>query len=376
MSNYWSDTDGPVSAQKTIEYSQFDRFKRIIFTLTKHIKSFREDLNSDTRKANSAYRSAIEGWLDDVSKMISREILPEKSTGFAKRMQKIEQIALDGEQITLQICTNEYLLPWWLSSCYSVQTSAEKTAYDTWSSIFSIGFLPYNVTEAPKEEVKDRNRIALISRPSSDLRNARDLSNSIGSKIHVHDGKDNVGRPGIDRFGITQNEVKQIFENNDMIFYYGHFELNELNPERSYFEVLEEFAAGRNEYEIPANKVTVKSLIDCLKNKVLFLDACRSIGLPLISEKEFPSNKDLLSTYFLDNGIVCIGTIYPIFDDAAADCMSKFIEFLSRGESIGSSIKSACDHLKEKGDYSRFDWSPYVIVGDPELCISGISEAK
>jgi len=363
----WCGRERPVFGQRSVEAQQYKNRKAAIEAIKDHIADFRRKLVSSLQAANRDYQKAIGDWLQDIPRMIKKEFLPPKDSQFAQKMIRLEQRAKSGEQVVLTITTNEYLIPWWLTHSY---TSDELN--QIWSALFVIGFMPAHITLDPhKTKPISKPRIALISRPSSDLRNARRITDklimkNLAHQVEIHNGEKNEPEIELGRFGLLREEIEKTLSENQVLFYYGHFELNEKFPEQSYLEALDEFAAGRMEHDVEPEKITLKSVEKLIKGKVLFLDACRSIGLPFLADKPFPQHNEILPDFYLINKAICIGTIYPIFDDAAVDYMTSFIQFLLDGYTLGEAMKKAREELDRVG-YSPFNWASYILVGDPNL---------
>jgi len=71
----------------------------------------------------------------------------------------------------------------------------------------------------------------------------------------------------------------------------------------------------------------------------------------------------------MTNKIICIGTIYPIFTDAAVEFMAAFMRFLLQGICLGEALRKARKELIANRKYSKFDWAPYILLGDPKTQI-------
>jgi len=295
----WGDTIDSVTYQHSLEAERYEIYRDTIRAIGDHIYDYERNLSSGAK----TYQEKVSEWLLDVSKMIKKEFLPPSSTHFAKTMREVEKLAKSGHEIVLTITSNCYLVPWWLSNSY-ISNRPE----DSWSVLFSIGFIPAHITLEPTQtRVVKRPRIALISRPSSDLQYAKDIAEKFreldlvpSANIEVQNGKKNIDR-GVGRFGLLREEIKKSLSENHILFYYGHFRIDEEAPEKSYLEALLEYAAGRGNF-VPSDRITLDSIKSLISGKILFLNACRSIGLPFLSEKTpFPELVPLmLDSYILE----------------------------------------------------------------------------
>lgn len=367
--NLWDGTQSPITEQKTIDGTEYEGYKSAIQSIQNHVIEFKGALARDPQYANEKYQETITKWIKDVSRMIVERFLPSRETLFARAMMNLEQSAKQTNTV-LEIATNDYLIPWWISKSYTANTWQE-----IWASVFVIGFCPAHLdTETTRPILPTKPRIALISRPSNDLRGAADIEyqlkdNGLSNEIHFLDGKKNTAPNLLKRFGLLKDEIKDIIADNQVLLYYGHFELNEKTPEKSCLEALQDFPAGRKEIDIPAEKISLESLRNLLEGKILFLDACRSIGLPSMAKENFPKSENIISSFYLNNKITCIGTIYPIFDDAAVVYMTHFLNCILNGESLGSSMFEARKNVEKLG-FPIFDWAPYILIGDPSVKIT------
>lgn len=364
----WDDRKSrPAVGQRVVEMTRYENFSHAIRYLQEHVATFKSKLVLDTQVANEDYRYSVGRWLTDVARMVKREFLPAADTAFGVRMAVLERRAKAGQKISLRISTNEYLIPWWLANSYDSDNPEEG-----WTSLFAIGFFPAHFPpEIRSPSPVKKPRIALISRPSSDLRNAADINvklieKDLDHKVKQIDGQKNASSKELGRFGLLRDEIEQILKQHRVLLYYGHFDLNENYPEKSYLEALQDYAVGRKEREIPPEKIQLSSIENLLKGKVLFLDACRSSGLPFLGDHPFPRNDQVLPDFYLRNKIVCIGTIYPIFDDAAVEYMTSFLQFFLSGYCIGDAMREARNYSRQVG-YELFDWASYILVGDPRV---------
>ena len=351
-----SDGQHFVVGNRNIHTSRYERHRTTIESINDHIAQF---LNGES---NNIYRQRVNNWLIDVSKMILREFLPAQHTKFAQFMTELENKAAGGEYIYLRIITDEFLIPWWLARSYEYSMEVNFI----WSSLFIVEFFPLQsiYSDIETNVTASRRKIALISRPSSDLEKATDLElrldrEEITQAIRFYDGK--MGRREMGRFGLTRWEIENIFKENEVLLYYGHFNLNEDSPKDSYLEAVYEYLAGRDD-EYLSDDITLESIEHFLKGKVLFLNACRSIGLPYFTS-EFVDERNTLPNYYLRNQIICIGTIYPIFDTAAVEYMVPFIKFLLAGLSLGEAMKLSREPLQDS-EKNFFDWASYLLIGD------------
>jgi hypothetical protein len=376
--NFWGDNVPAVTYQYLVEPEKDKSIRGGVSDLRKYIESFRQDV-----RTKDEFTKKVKEWLEEISRSIRHIILPPKGTPFANAMVELENKARSGEDIFLTILTNDYLIPFWLTKCYT--RSGDEL--NTWDLLFSFGFVPAHINEAvtnkenQEPHVVRGERIALLARPSPDLSAIQEISASFNNKnepkgkdvlsgydIDIIDGARNSNRESVNRFGLFADEIVEALEEHQVIFYYGHFDFNEKSPEDSCMVALN-YAYGNEEKKKANENVRLSSIKETIKGKVLFLNSCRSIGLPIFDETDFPRHDRTLPNFFLSNNVVCIGTLYPIFHDAAAVYMRHFIEFLVKGECVGKAVKEARVILNKQKRYDHFDWAPYVLVGKPQVRI-------
>lgn len=372
-----------INCIRKVTAANYTQFKDTLMQVSDYVSDFKAD-----KIDNSTYRRGISGWLNRVSTMIRDEFMPElekDKTGFVEKMIQLEAGVRNREkQVVLSLITNDYLIPYWLAKPYRYQTNTENLE-ECWATLYSIGFLPLSTHQDGriKAHIKNDNRIALISRPSNNLEKAKQviLSDSLKEKLDIKDGHENLSNSEVENlFGLTPRQVQSFIKDRQVIFYYGHFNLDENNPGQSSLETLYPYGRSRDGL-VRSYELTLESIQEFLEGKVLLLDACRSAGIPYFGTKakqdegredsastDFPNPDSTLPDFFLHNRIVCIGTIYPIFDDAAVDFMACFIKNLSSGLEIGEAVRASRLDLREKRR-SEFDWASYILIGPPDMTL-------
>lgn len=367
----WGEID-PVVGYKKVKESQYKKFKESIVHIREFISTYLAKLNRDIQQANDEYILNITRWLLVISRMVKEEFLPAGDSEFAKIFTKLELLAKEGRDINFTILTNEYLIPWWLARLYSHENSK-----DIWANNFSIGLIPAFIESNKHENISIKEpRISLISRPTEDLFKAKSIEKRFNETsmfdkktqetFYYQNGEKNQHNDDLGFFGLVRNDIIYALNSGELIFYYGHFELDEERPGNSSIQATFGYDVTGEVKRDPIKLDDVKSL---LEGKILFLNACRSIGLPFLGDDPFPSQEKILPNYFLKNHTVCIGTIYPIFSDAAVDYMTHLMNFLLQGASLGTAVRDARRMLMDSEEYTIFDWAPYILIGNPSMCI-------
>ncbi len=366
----WGDIES-VDGNRQIKESQYKKFRDSIVHIREFIDSYLAKLSGDIQQANDLYIANMTRWVRVVSRMIIREFLPDTESKFAKKFSELETLARGGSDINITILTNEFLVPWWLSRPYCDGKSG-----DLWGNIFSIGLIPAFIGDTVEDVVIKEPRIALISRPTQDLSKAKNIEERLDETgvfspverkaFNIQNGKKNQHEEDMGFFGLVRKDIVDTLTSGEIIFYYGHFELDETFPGNSTLQATYGYDVTG---EVTRDPIKLDDVKDLLEGKILFLNACRSIGLPFLEDNPFPSQEKILPNYFLKNQTVCIGTIYPIYANAAVDYMTYIMKFLLQGDCLGKAVRDARRMLMDSDDYTFFDWAPYILVGNPLICV-------
>ena len=103
---------------------------------------------------------------------------------------------------------------------------------------------------------------------------------------------------------------------------------------------------------------------------LVFLNACQS-GYAANEPDPQPDGEylqgkaeGLASAFIYGGALGCVGSLWPIFDDPAADFAIHFYNNVLRGYMIGEAVRLARRKIKE--DYNdQITWAAYVLYGDP-----------
>lgn len=147
--------------------------------------------------------------------------------------------------------------------------------------------------------------------------------------------------------------------NYDVIHYAGHAGFDALRPHRSYLLLTsgELFRAER-----------VQRLLE--GHPVVFLNACestraspQSTGLPTGST--VAQAEGLGSAFVYGGAQACVGSLWPVFDDTAAELAITFYEqLIAKRQRVGEALREARLHsYQDKSD--AITWAAYALYGDP-----------
>lgn len=146
--------------------------------------------------------------------------------------------------------------------------------------------------------------------------------------------------------------------NYDVIHYAGHAGFNPLHPQLSYLLLSsgEQFRAER-----------VQRLLE--GHPVVFLNACESTRAApqhsLRTGSTVAQAQGLGSAFVYGGAQACVGSLWPIFDDTAADLAVTFYEHLiDKRQRVGEALRLARQRSHDaKGD--AITWAAYALYGDP-----------
>ena len=79
-------------------------------------------------------------------------------------------------------------------------------------------------------------------------------------------------------------------------------------------------------------------------------------------------SEGLASSFILGGALGLIGTLWPIFDEGAAEFASTFYESLLAGQSLGEAMRLARLRVRESRPHD-VTWASFVLYGDPTLSI-------
>lgn len=144
----------------------------------------------------------------------------------------------------------------------------------------------------------------------------------------------------------------------DVIHYSGHAFYNRKAPNESGLVLADQhiFIAD-----------TIKRMLR--GRPLIFLNACES-GREMMTDGEVTytgsDNEGLALSFVLGGALGFIGTLWPIFDEGAAEFAAIFYEHLLSGEMIGEAMRQARLKLRQARP-NDVTWASFILYGDPTL---------
>ncbi len=74
----------------------------------------------------------------------------------------------------------------------------------------------------------------------------------------------------------------------------------------------------------------------------------------------------LASAFIYGGALGCIGSLWPVYDDAAADFAIAFYNRVLEGNMLGEAMRQARLHIRDKYP-SQITWAGFILYGDPTL---------
>jgi hypothetical protein len=263
---------------------------------------------------------------------------------------------------SLTITTNDLMLPWELMSYQDKDTAGEDKFLCLERPVARMPMGRHFPRQHHRSVLPGRQlRFLLIyADPKNNLPAAKREVDRIEEKLRENWGAqvDVVKKTGAEVTGRAMNDVlrKGSF---DVIHFAGHAFFDKEESDLSGLLLHEE------EYFL-AQKVP--RLLE--GRPLVFLNACQS-GFtanedePQQIEEYMQGKAEGLASAFIYGGATgCVGSLWPIYDEPAADFAVHFYNNVLRGYMIGEALRLARRKIKE--DYNnQITWAAYVLYGDP-----------
>jgi CHAT domain-containing protein len=150
----------------------------------------------------------------------------------------------------------------------------------------------------------------------------------------------------------------------DLIHYAGHAGFDAERPERSYLLLStgEHFRAER-----------VQRLLE--GHPVVFLNACESSkSAPQAQGRSTGGTvaqaQGLASAFVYGGAQACVGSLWPVFDDTAAELAVEFYrQLIEKRQRVGEALRRARVHSHSQ-QQDRTTWAAYALYGDPSSLLA------
>ena len=154
----------------------------------------------------------------------------------------------------------------------------------------------------------------------------------------------------------------------DVIHYAGHAAFERQDPELSGLLL--------HEHEVFfAQKI--QSLVE--GQPLVFLNACESSRTA--NEQEIQTTgylakpaEGLASAFVYGGAPACIGALWPVYDQGAADFAVEFYNRLLEGNRVGQALRLAREEIRRQRP-DEITWASYILYGDPTFQLAPPSEA-
>jgi len=146
----------------------------------------------------------------------------------------------------------------------------------------------------------------------------------------------------------------------DVIHYSGHAYFNLQNPDESGL-----LLAGQNVFIAQTIQRTLRG------RPLILLNACES-GREMMQDGEVSytasETEGLASSFIRGGALGILGTLWPIFDEGAAEFAATFYDGLLSRKNLGEAVRLARLQLRESHPHD-VTWASFVLYGDPTLMI-------
>ena len=155
----------------------------------------------------------------------------------------------------------------------------------------------------------------------------------------------------------------------DVIHYAGHAAFEREEPELSGLVL-------HNEEPFFAQKI--QSLLE--GQPLVFLNACessRTANEPDAQTTDYLAEpaEGLASAFIYGGALGCIGTLWPVYDQGAADFAVEFYNRLLEGNRVGEALRLARKEIRSQRP-DEVTWASYILYGDPTFQLARPSEAS
>jgi len=257
---------------------------------------------------------------------------------------------LRGEETPVLIASNDLELPWELMYVDD----------DFLCLRVPIGRMPM-LRDFPRRNDytrEDKLRFLLIGNPTGDLPATEEEVKSIARRLRKQQAEVETWL-GDEVTGLKLHRALASGR-YDVIHYSGHAYFNLQNPDESGL-----LLAGQNVFIAQTIQRTLRG------RPLILLNACES-GREMMRDGEVSytasETEGLASSFIRGGALGILGTLWPIFDEGAAEFAATFYDGLLSGKALGEAVRLARLQLRKSHPHD-VTWASFVLYGDPTLTV-------
>jgi CHAT domain-containing protein len=215
--------------------------------------------------------------------------------------------------------------------------------------------------------VRDQKRFLLIwSDPFGDLSWTKQEIESIARALRAEPGTDVIVEEAVTNKML--NDRLEAGDDYDVIHYAGHARFHPTNADESALLVHARKTGRSGTQRLLADHYYAEKIRRILHGQPLvFLNACQTAQIQ--SEQRDETGRaappgGLASAFVYGGAKACVGSLWPVRDDYAAEFAVEFYKRLLEGETIGEAMRQARTHTRDMHGHSQ-TWSTFVLYGNP-----------
>lgn len=212
---------------------------------------------------------------------------------------------------------------------------------------------PYETPETSEKNTANRLKMLIIANPTQDLPEieAGTIAEGISKDLVEIDC---ISGREANAANILEKLKSQAY---DILHYAGHANFDRVNP-------------GESSLILSGEGMTAGYIRNVLKKplKLVFVNACSSAEAAGPEYLEGDGKLSGMATAFLMTGIdAYIGTLWPVYDQAASQLAIDFYNSILRGESIGLALRDAKRNNFNNYGTKANTWASFVLYGSPDV---------
>ncbi len=313
------------------------------------------DLRPQSPSGEDATPDDLSTLVRDMGKVMFRLIAPDRMREY-----------LSNNPCSLTITTDDLELPWELMYDESLEGPASEAGLGFLCLQRPIARMPMGRAfprQRPVARRTDKLRFLLIhSDPDRNLMAA----GSEVQKIKESLTSDQVGRENVDVTVLGPDDITGEALNRallggryDVIHFAGHASFDEANPELSglILKNHERFLSQKIQRFLEGQPLVF--LNACQTGRTANSDAPQSVG-----EYFWRPAEGLASAFLYGGALGCVGSLWPVYDDPAAEFAIEFYKQALEGQMLGEAMRTARRVTRERYSDS-ITWASFVLYGDP-----------